>query len=302
MSTTDKALHDNKLSQLVLGGGAAASILLPQAVTKAMPQLFAGIAPVTAQTLPYCTGVCGSCGGSCVGSVGVMAFLAILAKYKHQSYKGGFNMNRRDFLKLAGVSLLSLAALTMGCGSFNAAKADAPAPKVKQSTSEGASQNMNNGKKILVAYFSWSGNTKAVAEEIHKQVGGDIVEIVPATPYSETYSVTVAKAKAEQAANARPAISTKIADFDKYDVVFLGYPNWWGSFPMPVATFVETYKLDGKTVAPFFTHGGGGEQRCLSDLQKLTPNAKFTQDLVLSGSSSKNAQGQIKSWLDSLQF
>ena len=211
-------------------------------------------------------------------------------------------MNRRDFLKLAGVSLLSLAALTMGCGSFNAAKANATAPKVKQSTSEGASQNMNNGKKILVAYFSWSGNTKAVAEEIHKQVGGDIVEIVPATPYSETYSVTVAKAKAEQAANARPAISTKIADFDKYDVVFLGYPNWWGSFPMPVATFVETYKLDGKTVAPFFTHGGGGEQRCLSDLQKLTPNAKFTQDLVLSGSSSKNAQGQIKSWLDSLQF
>lgn len=83
MSTTDKALHDNKLSQLALGGGAAASILLPQAVTKAM----AGIAPVTAQTLPYCTGVCGSCGGSCVGSVGVMAFLAILAKYKHQSYK-----------------------------------------------------------------------------------------------------------------------------------------------------------------------------------------------------------------------
>lgn len=211
-------------------------------------------------------------------------------------------MNRCDFLKLAGISLLSLAALTLGCGNDNTAKADTPAPKVKQSTNEGASQNMNNGKKILVAYFSWSGNTKAVAEEIHKQVGGDIVEIVPATPYSETYSVTLAKAKAEQVANARPAISTKIADFDKYDVVFLGYPNWWGSFPMPVATFVETYKLDGKTVAPFFTHGGGGEQRCLSDLQKLAPNAKFTQDLVLSGSSAKNAQGEIKSWVDSLEF
>ena len=211
-------------------------------------------------------------------------------------------MNRRDFLKLAGISLLSLAALTLGCGNDNTTKADTPAPKVKQSTNEGASQNMNNGKKILVAYFSWSGNTKAVAEEIHKQVGGDIVEIVPATPYSETYSVTLAKAKAEQVANAHPAISTKIADFDKYDVVFLGYPNWWGSFPMPVATFVETYKLDGKTVAPFFTHGGGGEQRCLSDLQKLAPNAKFTQDLVLSGSSAKNAQGEIKSWVDSLEF
>ena len=143
-------------------------------------------------------------------------------------------MNRRDFLKMTGIGLLSLAALTLGCGANATAKQDAPAPEVKQATNEGASQTMSkNGKKILVAYFSWSGNTKAVAEEIHKQVGGDIVEIVPATPYSETYSVTVAKAKAEQAANARPAISTKIADCDKYDIVFLGYPNWWGSYPMP---------------------------------------------------------------------
>lgn len=206
-------------------------------------------------------------------------------------------MNRRDFLKLAGVSLLSLAALTIGCGSFNAAKA----AKVKQSTSEGASQNMNNGKKILVAYFSWSGNTKAVAEEIHKQVGGDIVEIVPATPYSETYSVTVAKAKAEQAAGTRPAISTKIADFEQYDTIYLGYPNWWGSMPMPVATFIDTYKMSGKKVAPFFTHGGGGVQRCMSDLEARVQGAKFTDYLCLSGSSAKNSQGEITSWVKKTQ-
>lgn len=210
-------------------------------------------------------------------------------------------MNRRDFLKLAGVSLLSLAALTMGCGSFNAAKADAPAPKVKQSTSEGASQNMNNGKKILVAYFSWSGNTKAVAEEIHKQVGGDIVEIVPATPYSETYSVTVAKAKTEQEAGARPAISTKIADFEQYDTIYLGYPNWWGSMPMPVATFIDTYKMSGKKVAPFFTHGGGGVQRCMSDLEARAQGANFTDYLCLSGSSAKNSQSEITSWVKKTQ-
>ena len=84
---TNKALLSDKLSSLALGGSAAAVILLPQAITKAVPQLFTRVAPYTAQTLPYCTGVCGSCGGSCVGSVGVMAFLAILAKYKHQSYK-----------------------------------------------------------------------------------------------------------------------------------------------------------------------------------------------------------------------
>lgn len=159
----------------------------------------------------------------------------------------------------------------------------------------------NNGKKILVAYFSWSGNTKAVAEEIHKQVGGDIVEIVPATPYSETYSVTVAKAKAEQASNARPAISTKIADFEQYDTIYLGYPNWWGSMPMPVATFIDTYKMSGKKVAPFFTHGGGGVQRCMSDLEARAQGAKFTDYLCLSGSSAKNSQGEITSWVKKTQ-
>ncbi len=75
------------LTNIALGGSAAATILLPQAITKAIPQAFSSVAPLTAQTLPYCTGVCGSCGGSCVGSVGVMAFLAILAKYKNKTHK-----------------------------------------------------------------------------------------------------------------------------------------------------------------------------------------------------------------------
>lgn len=209
-------------------------------------------------------------------------------------------MKRRDFLKTTGSAILGLAALTLGCGAAGTATKPAPAQAAQASTNEGASQNMNTSKKVLIAYFSYSGNTKAVAEEIHKQIGGDLIEIVPATPYSETYNVCVAKAKAEQVANARPAISTKIADFDQYDTVYLGYPNWWGSMPMPVATFIETYKLDGKKVAPFFTHGGGGVQRCMSDLQKLAPNAKFTQYLCLSGSSAKTAQGEIKNWISSL--
>ncbi len=209
-------------------------------------------------------------------------------------------MKRRDFLKTTGSAILGLAALTLGCGAASTATQPAPAQAAQASTNEGASQNMNTSKKVLIAYFSYSGNTKAVAEEIHKQIGGDLIEIVPATPYSETYNVCVAKAKAEQVANARPAISTKIADFEQYDTVYLGYPNWWGSMPMPVATFIETYKLDGKKVAPFFTHGGGGVQRCMSDLQKLAPNAKFTQYLCLSGSSAKTAQGEIKNWISSL--
>ena len=211
-------------------------------------------------------------------------------------------MKRRNFLKQSAFALAGLAMLSLGCGSDKTAKADAPQPEVKQSTNEGASQAMNNnGKKVLVAYFSWSGNTKAVAEEIHKQVGGDIAEIVPATPYSETYSVTVAKAKTEQEAGARPAISTKIADFEQYDTIYLGYPNWWGSMPMPVATFIDTYKMSGKKVAPFFTHGGGGVQRCMSDLEARAQGANFTDYLCLSGSSAKNSQGEITSWVKKTQ-
>ena len=82
MKQTNKALAHTSLKHLALGGSAAAAILLPQAVTKAVPQLFTKVAPLTAQTLPYCTGMCGSCGGSCVGSLTVIAFLTILAKFK----------------------------------------------------------------------------------------------------------------------------------------------------------------------------------------------------------------------------
>lgn len=82
MTKTDKALQNNSLSNLALGSSAAAAIILPQVVTRALPQLFTKVAPLTAQTLPYCTGVCGTCGASCVGSISIIAFLAIITKFK----------------------------------------------------------------------------------------------------------------------------------------------------------------------------------------------------------------------------
>lgn len=210
-------------------------------------------------------------------------------------------MNRRDFLKTTGFSLAGLAAMCMGCGSGNATSA----PAANNTTNnEGAGQTMDkqNGKKVLIAYYSWSGNTKAVAEEIHKQIGGDLQAIVPVTPYSETYAVTVAKAKQEQLGNSRPAIKTQIANIDGYDTILLGYPNWWGSYPMLIATFAENHKLNGKTIAPFYTHGGGGEQRCSSDLRKLLPQAKIQEGLCLSGSSARSAQSEVSAWLKKLGF
>lgn len=198
-------------------------------------------------------------------------------------------MKRREFLKQSAITLFSLALLSMGCGSSKAAQqADTIIPK-------------NNDKKVLIAYFSWSGNTKAVAEEIHQQVGGDLVEIIPANPYSKVQREASARTREEQAAKARPPITTKITDFDKYDIIYLGYPNWCSSMPMPVATFIDTYNMSGKKVAPFFTHGGGGVQRCMVDLQERAKGANFTDYLLLPGSSAKNSQKEIKEWLAKIQ-
>ena len=204
-------------------------------------------------------------------------------------------MNRRDFLKVTGISLMGLAAMCMGCGSSPASSA----PVTKTTINEGVKQVMdtNNGKKILIAYYSYGGNTKALAEEIHRQAGGDLLPIVPDNPYSETYAVTVAKAKQEQLSNARPSIKTNVPNIDQYDMVLLGYPNWWGSYPMLIATFAENHKLDGKRIAPFFTHGGGGEQRCASDLRKLLPKADIKEGLCMPGNSARNAQDDVSAWL-----
>lgn len=157
-------------------------------------------------------------------------------------------MNRRDFLKTTGIALAALAAMCMGCGSSSATSA----PTAATTVNEGAKQVMDSktGKKILIAYYSYSGNTKALAEEIHRQAGGDLIPIVPEVPYSETYDVTVARAKQEQQSNARPAIKTAIPNMEQYDMVLLGYPNWWGSYPMLIATFAEKCNLDGKKLLP----------------------------------------------------
>lgn len=208
-------------------------------------------------------------------------------------------MNRRDFLKSSTLSILTLAAITMGCST----QSTAPTQAAAQVNNEGASQPMKiTDKKVLIAYFSWSGNTKAIADTIHKNVGGDIFEIVPETPYSQNYQAVVDKAEQEQKTNARPSIKNKPSDISQYDIVFLGYPNWWGSMPMPVATFLESYNWQGKTIVPFFTHGGGGVQNCQRDLEKLSSGAIFKDYLCLSGNRAKNSQSEITNWLNKLTF
>lgn len=209
-------------------------------------------------------------------------------------------MNRRNFLKSTAASILGLAAFSLGCSAQNNT---APAQETAKTANEGASQTMNiNDKKILIAYFSWSGNTKAVAESIQKKVSGDLYQIIPETPYSQNYSAVVDKAKQEQQANARPAIKNRPADISQYDLIFVGYPNWWGSMPMPVATFIESYSWQGKAIAPFFTHGGGGVQNCDRDLKQLAPGANVKNYLCLSGNRAKTSDGEINNWLANIDF
>lgn len=154
-------------------------------------------------------------------------------------------------------------------------------------------------KKPLVVFFTHSGNTGTIAEMIHKKVGGEIIEIKTVTPYPEEYQKCVDQAKAEQRANARPAIETKINP-DDYDVIFLGFPNWWSSMPMPVWSFIEQNNLNGKTIAPFMTHGGGGLGHAIGDLKKLCPKSKILEALSIRGTQASSASAAVDKWLKDL--
>lgn len=156
--------------------------------------------------------------------------------------------------------------------------------------------------KILIAFFSRTGNTKAAAEVISKETGGDLYEIIPEKPYDGSYLAAVARAKIENITGARPVITNLPDDISSYDTVFIGFPNWWGSVPNIMATFTEKYAWNGKTVIPFFTHGGGGLQRCDSSIRKLIPDAGFKKYLCLPGKKVKESQAEIISWLKSLDL
>jgi flavodoxin len=136
--------------------------------------------------------------------------------------------------------------------------------------------------KILVAYFSWSGNAKALAGQIAEATGGDLFEIKTVTAYPDTYNECIEAAKHEQDSNARPALSGSVQNMAQYGTVFLCYPNWWGTLPMGVFTFLESYDFSGKTIYPLVTHGGSRFGRSLDDIKKLCPKAVLGEGLDVS--------------------
>ena len=155
-----------------------------------------------------------------------------------------------------------------------------------------------NSKKSLVAYFSHSGNTKIAAEKIAGLTNSDLFEIKPVKRYPNNYNETVDIAKKEVNSNARPKVENSVEDMDSYDVIYLGYPNWWSTMPMAVFTFLEGYDLSGKKIYPFCTHGGSRMGRSEKDIKDLCPNSLVVKGLPISGSSVNNCDDILKGWIE----
>lgn len=147
--------------------------------------------------------------------------------------------------------------------------------------------------KTLVAYFSYSGNTRTVAKKVAELAGADLFEIKTEAPYSTDYQACVDEARKELQENARPKLVDKVEDISSYDRMILGFPNWCSTCPMPVLSFLEEYDLQGKRIDTFVTNGGGGTGNSTRDIKKSAAGAKVS-DAVNGNDLSED---RIKEWL-----
>ena len=157
-------------------------------------------------------------------------------------------------------------------------------------------------RKILIAYFSHSGNTKTIAEMISKSTSGELFEIIPVKDYPTDYKSVTDQAKMEINFDFRPELKSKVSNIDAYDIIFVGSPNWWGTVAPPVATFLESYDLKGKTIVPFITHEGSGLGRCVSDIKAMCPNSNLLPGLAVRGGSVGSASDDVNKWLRSIKI
>ena len=164
--------------------------------------------------------------------------------------------------------------------------------------------------KILTVYYSRKGenyvngnieklkkgNTERVAEFIQNAVGGDLFEIETVKEYSDSYMTCIEEAKAELRAKARPEIKAYPENFENYDIIFVGYPNWWGTMPMCMFTLLEKYDLTGKTIIPFCTNEGSGMGSSEKDLKNICKGAVIKSGLSVHGAESENSESKVASW------
>lgn len=185
---------------------------------------------------------------------------------------------RRQFLRAAALGVAALVAAPLPYG------------RTAHATPRG-------GTSMLIVYFSHSGHTRRLAACIQRLTGGDLAEIRPLAPYPRDYDAVVDMAKEEQRRNARPPIAALRPDPAACDTLLLGYPNWWGTFPMPVATFLETCPIGNKTLVPFCTHEGSRLGKSERDLRRLCPQARLLRGFEVRGSRVDEAEPAVRAWL-----
>jgi len=149
--------------------------------------------------------------------------------------------------------------------------------------------------KIFIAYYSWSGDTRKVAEQIQSITGGTLFEIEPAIAYPEEYNDVVKQAKKEIGNGFMPEINNTDG-LDGYDTVFIGSPNWWSTIAPPVAAFLNESALDQKTIIPFCSHGGGGKAHVFEDIAKRCPGSVIREGLAVYGG--KVNEAGVRAWLE----
>jgi len=152
-------------------------------------------------------------------------------------------------------------------------------------------EKAKNGQKVLVAFFSWGGNTRKTALAIHEKTGGDLFEIQTQKAYPADYKATVDIAAAEKKENARPPLKGPLPDLSRYDVILIGFPVWWYIEPMAVKTFLEAQDLSGKVILPFATSGGSNVIDSVEDIKKTLPKSEVREGLLA------NISSKIDPWL-----
>ncbi len=140
------------------------------------------------------------------------------------------------------------------------------------------------------------GNTERVAEYIRNAIGGDLFELETVREYSENYKTCTEEAAAEKKTNARPALKKLPESIDNYDVIFLGYPNWWGTAPMAVFTFLDSFDFSGKIIVPFCTNEGSGMGTSERDIQRECPSAEVRSGLTVRGSDAEASEAKTAAW------
>ena len=218
-------------------------------------------------------------------------------------------MTRRSFVKLGAIAGSSavLAGLA-GCAArsssaepssqtgSSSSSVSSIAPEASSSVSESSTASATSGTSI-VAVFSWSGNTLAVADRVAEDAHAELFRIEPAVAYTTDYNEMLQIAQDEQAAGTLPKIAGNVSNWSAYSTVYLGFPTWWGHLPQIVKSFLAEHDCTGKVIYPFNTHGGSGFASCLSDLSAACPGADIRDGLSLSGDNVSSSMARIDSWV-----